>query len=180
VILSTAKLTFAGSGWTVAADASAALGRRLQNADAWATVNAPLASPPSYVEMTFSAVAGTPYRLWLRGKALNNSSNNDSVYVQFSGAIDASGAPAYRIGSTNATTVILEECTNCGVAGWGWADNGFGTLGPTITFAFTGWQTLRIQAREDGLGIDQIVLSPNTYLTAAPGAAKNDQTILVK
>jgi hypothetical protein len=43
-----------------------------------------------------------------------------------------------------------------------------------------GPQTLRVQAREDGLAIDQIVLSPATYLTAAPGAAKNDTTILPK
>jgi len=34
--------------------------------------------------------------------------------------------------------------------------------------------------REDGLSIDQIVLSPSTYLNAAPGALKNDNTILPK
>jgi hypothetical protein len=181
VILSATKVRFAGSTWTVVTDATGALAKRLQNADLGAaTVNTALASPPSYVELTFTAVAGTPYRLWLRGKALNNRRSNDSVYVQFSGAIDATGAPAYQIGSTNAAPVILEDCTNCGVEGWGWADNGFGTLGPTITFAVTGSQTMRIQAREDGLGIDQIVLSPSTYLTKAPGLTKNDQTILVK
>jgi len=39
---------------------------------------------------------------------------------------------------------------------------------------------LRIQVREDGLSIDQIVLSPQNYLTTAPGAVTNDATILNK
>ena len=34
--------------------------------------------------------------------------------------------------------------------------------------------------REDGFSIDQIVLSPDTYLSAAPGANKLDQTKLPK
>ena len=37
-----------------------------------------------------------------------------------------------------------------------------------------------MQLREDGLAIDQIVLSPVTYLNNAPGAPKNDTTILPK
>jgi len=43
-----------------------------------------------------------------------------------------------------------------------------------------GPQTIRIQGREDGISIDQIVLSPDTYLTTSPGATKNDTTILSK
>ena len=43
-----------------------------------------------------------------------------------------------------------------------------------------GTQTIRIQQREDGLAIDQIVLSPDTYLTSPPGPTKNDTTILIK
>jgi hypothetical protein len=50
-------------------------------------------------------------------------------------------------------------------------------LGPAIYFDAPA-QTLRVQVREDGLSIDQIVLSPVQYLTSAPGAAKNDVTIL--
>jgi hypothetical protein len=37
---------------------------------------------------------------------------------------------------------------------------------------------MRIQQREDGLSIDQIVLSPDTYLSASPGPTKHDRTIL--
>jgi acid phosphatase len=76
----------------------------------------------------------------------------------------------------------LEECSGCGIQGWGWQDNGWGVgvLGPQIFFQTTGQQTLRVQVREDGLSIDQIVLSPTTYLNSSPGASKNDTTILPK
>jgi hypothetical protein len=51
-------------------------------------------------------------------------------------------------------------------------------LGPLVYFEETGQQRIRVQTREDGLSIDQIVLSPNQYLNSAPGALKNDTTIL--
>jgi hypothetical protein len=35
-----------------------------------------------------------------------------------------------------------------------------------------------VQVREDGLSIDQIVLGADKYLSVAPGALKNDATIL--
>ncbi len=35
-----------------------------------------------------------------------------------------------------------------------------------------------MQGREDGISIDQIVLSPSTYLFTSPGALKNDNTVL--
>jgi hypothetical protein len=37
---------------------------------------------------------------------------------------------------------------------------------------------VRIQQREDGAIVDQIVLSPNTYLTTPPGGRQNDNTVL--
>jgi hypothetical protein len=51
-------------------------------------------------------------------------------------------------------------------------------MGPVIRFAQDGLQTIRIQMREDGISIDQIVLSAATYLNASPGALKNDTVIL--
>jgi hypothetical protein len=53
-------------------------------------------------------------------------------------------------------------------------------MGTNITFETTGLQTLRVQPREDGLAIDQIVLSPQQFLTATPGTLKNDTTIVSK
>jgi hypothetical protein len=50
----------------------------------------------------------------------------------------------------------------------------------TLTFANSGSHTLRIQIREDGVQLDQIVLSPSTYLSSAPGSVTNDNTIVPK
>jgi hypothetical protein len=47
-----------------------------------------------------------------------------------------------------------------------------------VYFASSGGHTIRIQQREDGITVDQIVISPDTYLTAAPGARRDDGTIL--
>lgn len=107
---------------------------------------------------------------------------NDSVYLQFSQSATASGAPIYRIGTTSATAFVLEDCSGCAISGWGWTDNGYGlgVLGPLIYFDKSGPQTLRVQAREDGIAIDQIVLSADTYLTRPPGAVRADATILPK
>ena len=41
-----------------------------------------------------------------------------------------------------------------------------------------GTHTIKITTREDGFSIDQIVLSSAKYLSASPGALKNDATIL--
>jgi hypothetical protein len=76
--------------------------------------------------------------------------------------------------------VNLEDCNGCRLSNWGWQDNGYGTgvLGPVVYFAQTGPQTIRVQTREDGLSIDQIVLSPGRFLSASPGTLKNDTTII--
>jgi hypothetical protein len=167
--------------WTQMTDVTAAGGKCIWNPDVGTPKLAmPVASPPDYFEMTFNAVAGRAYRLWLRGKAQGDSPYNDSVFFQFSGSVNSVGAPVFRIGTTDATTVNLEDCFGCGLQGWGWQDNGWGVgvLGPLVYFSNTGTQTLRVQVREDGLMIDQIVLSPQSYLFASPGALKNDTRIL--
>jgi hypothetical protein len=145
-----------------------------------AKLNTALANPAHFFEMTFYAQAGVAYRLWIRGKAENDYWGNDSVFVQFSDSVDGSGNPVFRIGTSDGTPINLEDCSGCGLQGWGWQDNGWGVgvLGPLIRFATTGVHTIRIQVREDGLSIDQIVLSPQTYLQNSPGSLKNDSTVL--
>jgi len=167
--------------WHVGTDPSAAGGARIASVDNKAPkVTVASASPSDYFELGFAAEAGRPYRLWMRGKGAQNYWANDSVFAQFSGSIDAQGRAVFRIGTTSAADLNLEDCTGCGISEWGWQDNGWGVnkLGPLIYFAKTGPQTLRVQNREDGFSVDQIVLSPAAYLTRAPGALKNDQIIL--
>jgi hypothetical protein len=178
VLYGTDAAAIAGT-WSLVADPTAAGGSRLSNPDhAAAKVNAALASPANYVDLSFQAQAGVAYHFWMRGKADKNSWANDSVYVQFSQAANAAGAPLYRIGTTSATTVSIERTVNAGLSGWGWTDNAMGDLAAPIYFAVSGPQTIRIQVREDGLSIDQIVLSADKYFTVAPGSAKNDATIV--
>ena len=91
--------------------------------------------------------------------------------------MDGSGHPILRIGTASGVLVNLEACKACGVSSWGWAAAAWWTgQSGTLRFQTTGAQTLRIQTREDGVRIDQIVISPVRYMSSAPGAATNDRT----
>ena len=167
--------------WIIESDPTGAGGLRIRYPDAGGPrLTVPFANPTHYFEMTFNAQAGIPYRLWIRGKADANSVANDSAWVQFSNSVDENGAAIFRIGTTSAVMFNMEECTGCGLSAWGWNDTAINGLGPLIFFANSGQQTIRIQLREDGQAIDQIVLSPQTYLNSSPGAFKNDNVILPK
>ena len=182
IVLHATKATIVGNAWTRVSDTSAAGGARLSNADAaMPKLASAAAAPASYVEMAFTAQTGRAYRLWIRGRAQNDSWQNDSTFVQFSGSLGADGAAAFRIGTASATIVSIEEGSGSGLAGWGWQDNGYGiaVAGAPISFDAPS-QKIRIQVREDGLSIDQIVLSPVQYWTAAPGAGKNDNVVLIE
>jgi endonuclease/exonuclease/phosphatase family metal-dependent hydrolase len=156
--------------WAVTVDSTAPNGgRTMRHPDAGASKRTTaLASPVDYFEMTFSAQAGVGYRLWLYGKADRDHYYNDSVFVQFSGSVTSSGSAIYRIGTTSATEINLEECSGCGLRGWQWQDNGWGrgVYGPLIYFATTGTQRIRVQTREDGLSIDHMKLSPEAVAPA--------------
>jgi endonuclease/exonuclease/phosphatase family metal-dependent hydrolase len=181
VVLYASDATSVTGAWSKVNDLAAAGGVRLYNPNANATkVNPAQTSPTNYFEATFSAEAGTPYHVWLRSKADDDNWANDSVLVQFSDSVDAKGSSVYRLGTVNAMTVQLEEGRDAGVQGWGWNDNDWGALGAHVYFAQSGTHTVRIQQREDGISIDQIVLSPSRYLTTSPGALKNDMTIVSK
>jgi hypothetical protein len=183
VVLYTQDAAKTAGQFRVDPDSTAAGGAAEHQPDLGAAkISTPLASPSNYFDVTFDADSGVAYRVWIRAKAERNAWTNDSVYLQFSHSATASGAPTYRIGTTSATAIVLEDCSGCPMSGWGWADNGYGAgvLGPLVYFDTSGPQTLRVQAREDGITIDQIVLSAEKYLTKAPGAIRNDTTILPK
>jgi hypothetical protein len=181
IVLHTGRRQTVGN-WRTVDDTSAAAGARLFYPDGGAPkVNTPFATPPGYVDVSFTADPTQTYKLWVRLKAQNNSFNNDSIWLQFSGVVNGSGQPAYRIGTTDGLPVNLEECSGCGISAWGWEDDGWGAVnrnGVLLRFPDGGHQTIRIQVREDGVSVDQIVLSSERYLTARPGSAKNDALIL--
>ena len=183
VVLYALNATVLNGNWQRVADPTAAGGAALWHADAAAPRISPSAiNPAHYFEITAYVEQGRTYRVWLRGHADLDSPQNDAVWVQFSGAINGSAQPVYRIGTESAAPVTLQDCPSCALSGWGWQDNKSGAspglLGPLIRFDTTGLHTIRVQTREDGMKIDQIVLSPALYLNAAPGQARNDDTIL--
>lgn len=185
IVLHAADASHIGGTWQRVRDASAASGIRLHQPNAGAAKRiTPLARPSDYVELRFKANPALVYRLWIRARADRDSWQNDSVFVQFSGAIRPDGARSWRIGSTSALVYRLERCVSCGLSGWGWNTDGFVELsnaGAVLQFNSDEWQRVRIQEREDGVSIDQIVLSSVTYLGGlSPGVDKNDSIVLPK
>jgi endonuclease/exonuclease/phosphatase family metal-dependent hydrolase len=182
IVLYSSDVSVVQGNWAAGGSTSAAGGQRLASTDyGWSAPDAPLAAPRDYFEATFTAPSYTSYHVWLRMRATNDSKWNDSVWVQFSDAIDPNGSAAYRIGSSSGLLVNLERCANCGVSGWGWQDKGYWvSQSPIVMFGARGSHTIRVQTREDGAQIDQIVLSPATYLSQAPGQPSNDSTILAR
>jgi PKD repeat protein len=178
VVLYASKAPVRAGSWVVVSDSTAAGGSAMKTAVSATKVASPLASPANYFQMTFPASSGQAYHLWIRGKAANNSYNHDSAYVQFSDSISSTGAAIDRIGTTSAAAVVLQGCTGNSEQGWGWEDNGWCGTGANLHFQTTGTHTIRVQLRESGFEIDQIILSPQTYLTAAPGSRTSNSTIL--
>ena len=139
--------------WAAASDSTSPNGLKLATPDTGvANTSNALAAPADYVDVTFTADAGTPYTIWLRTQALANSKFNDSLWVQFSDA-QAGGSPIYH--------------------GAYWLSQP-----ATVTFTSSGTHTIRLQVREDGVQFDQMVLSPATYLNTPPGPATSDSTIV--
>jgi endonuclease/exonuclease/phosphatase family metal-dependent hydrolase len=171
--------TIQGHYWTRPSSSSGAGGQKLSSADyGWASTANPVASPNDYVEATFQAQAGVDYRIWVRLRATGDSKWNDSLWVQFNDSTDSSGTAKYRIGTGSGFLVNLETCNGCGVSGWGWSGGAWWADQGRVRFPSAGTKTVRVQLREDGVEFDQIVLSPSTYLSDAPGAPRNDATIL--
>ena len=168
--------------WSHVTDGTAAGGQKINSADlAFAATASALAAPANYFEATFNAEAGVRYRLWLRMNAAANHKSNDSVWVQFSGSLGPEGSPRYRIGTTGGLNVNLATSAAGQLSGWGWQNKAYWEADTgEIWFATSGPQTIRVQAREDGVAIDQIILSPQRYVDSAPGPVMNDSTVVPK
>jgi hypothetical protein len=168
--------------WTKAFDATAAAGVALTTPDgSVSNTSQPLASPADYVDVTFNALPNTPYTVWLRLLAASDSKWNDSVWVQFSDA-NVDDEIIYPVNSTSGLLVNLAtDSAAASLNRWGWQKGAYWIYQPaTVTFDDNPTHMLRIQVREDGVAFDQIVLSPVTYATAAPGPVGGDHTIIPK
>lgn len=181
IVLRATDVTTIAGNWARLPSSSGASQVKMASVDrGWSAADAPLSAPADYFEASVDAPAGT-YRMWMRMRGTSDSKYNESVWVQFSDAVDAQGAPLWRIGTARALLVNLEDCGGCGIAMWGWQDNAWWLADSSLVrFASAGRHTIRVQTREDGVEIDQIVLSPQRYLDSAPGSVRNDATIVDK
>ena len=171
VVLYASQAPVRSGTWGVVADPTAAGGYAIGSPALGAPmVKTALANPANYFEITFSAESGRPYQLWLRGKSLGTTSHG-SVYVQFSDSQTGNGRAIDRIGTASAVTVGLQNCQGISQLGWSWHDNGVCSLGHPLYFEKSGTHTMRVQLRQNGISVDQILLSPQQYLSSAPSGS---------
>lgn len=185
---SVAHLAWAATAgaWRQVDDPTAAQALALWHPNAGAPkVTTPLANPTNYVDVWVAADPTQSYKLWVRLRAENDYWGNDSIFVQFEGgAVTRDGQTRFATGTTDALDINLEQCSGCGISGWGWRDERWGdrlAAAPVLLrFPRGGFHRVRIQTREDGVIVDQIALSSERYLNQPPGPAKNDKTILIQ
>ena len=111
---------------------------------------------------TFSArvQAGVPYRCWIRMKVgpAKGVSKANLLFVQFSGAVDKGNQEVLAPRTKDYLTVRGPE-----KEGWTWVSSE-----RLITFRTSGDTSIRVQAGAEGVGFDQVVLSPGRFLKTPP------------
>jgi hypothetical protein len=126
--------------------------------------------PESDPHVTFAVPVerGVPYRCWIHmkvGEAKGRSTAN-TVYVQFSKSVDEANQEVFRL-STN-SYLTAQGPTQ---PGWTWVSCDLEDGSSLIYFENSGESRVRIQAGAEGVGFDQFLLSPATFLEAPPPEA---------
>ena len=103
--------------------------------------------------------AGVPYRFWIHMKVgpAKGVSQANLVFAQFSGAVGDALAPR---------TKDYLSLRGPAKEGWTWVGSD-----RTIQFKTSGEVTVRVQAGAEGVGFDQVILSPARFLKTAPAEA---------
>jgi hypothetical protein len=111
---------------------------------------------------------GVPYRCWVHMKVGKPKavSRANLLYVQFTSAVDNANRDVFRPGTGSYLTAQ-------GPAREGWTWVGCDprdpkASGPLVLFRTSGEVTVRIQAGMEGVGFDQVLLSPARFLHEAP------------
>jgi hypothetical protein len=114
---------------------------------------------------------GVPYRCWIHmkvGKPKGVSQAN-LLYVQFTNAVDKSNREVYKPGTGSYLTA-----QGPAREGWFWVacdPSDAKAPGPLVHFRTSGEITVRIQAGMEGVGFDQVLLSPARFLNGPPSEA---------
>jgi hypothetical protein len=110
-----------------------------------------------------------PYRCWIHMKvgAPKGKSQANKLWVQFSSAVDKTNKPILKPGTSSYLTA-----QGPAREGWTWVPCDLaGSSDPLIRFATGGQVSVRMQAGMEGVGFDQLVLSPAKFLDKPPSEA---------
>jgi hypothetical protein len=111
-----------------------------------------------------------PYRCWIHMKigTPKGRSQANTVWVQFTGAVNETGQEVLTPGSDSYLTA-----QGPAPEGWKWVEcNRAGAdANSLVYFQKSGEITVRIQAGSEGVGFDQFLLSPGAFLDAPPSEA---------
>lgn len=127
--------------------------------------------PENDPHVTFKArvQAGVPYRCWIHmkvGQAKGKSQAN-LIFVQFTDAVDSANAEVLKPGTGDYLSAR-------GPAKEGWAWVGCDSADRTknlVRFRTTADVSVRLQAGMEGVGFDQVLLSPARFLEKPPSEA---------
>jgi len=115
-----------------------------------------------HVTIKANVQAGVPYRLWIHMKvgAPKGKSKANLLFAQFTGAVDAAGKE-----TLSPRTGSYLSMHGPAKPGWVWVGSDAAKL---ITFKSGGEITIRLQGGAEGVGFDQVILSPARFLEKAP------------
>ncbi len=129
-----------------------------------------------HVTFKVKVQSGVPYRCWIHMKvgAPKGKSQANKFWVQFSDAVDKTGKEVFkpRTGSYLTAQGPAQQ-------GWAWVSCDLeGAKSPAeslIHFRNSGEVTVRLQAGMEGVGFDQLILSPARFLEKPPAEAISEK-----
>jgi hypothetical protein len=121
-----------------------------------------------HVTFTVPVQRGVPYRCWVHMKVgpPKGKSQANMVFVQFTDAVDKANKEAYKPGTGSYLTARGSTSE-----GWKWVGCDAQSSPALVSFKNGGTVTVRIQAGMEGVGFDQVVLSPARFLDKPPAEA---------
>ncbi len=122
-----------------------------------------------HVKFKIPVQGGIPYRCWIHMKVgpPKGESQANMFWVQFTGAVDKAGKELLKPGTGGYLTA--QGPTQ---PGWAWVSCDAADSKPAlIYFKSSGEVTIRMQAGMEGVGFDQVVLSPARFLEKPPSEA---------
>jgi len=112
--------------------------------------------------------SGVPYRCWIHMKVgtPKGRSTANVVWVQFSDSVNQANQEVFRPATNSYLTA-----QGPGQEGWTWVGcdaAGSGASESLVYFQTSGEVAVRLQAGAEGVGFDQIILSPAKFLNGPP------------